>query len=167
LCGVIFILFARPTPRTLLVGGAVSIVGLTLRGWAAGHIRKNAALAMSGPYAYTRNPLYLGSFVLGLGFTIGAGRWLLGVLFAALFIGIYLPVMRVESRSLTEIFGDDYRQYASHVPLFFPRPTPHRAEASEQTTFDGSLYMRYREYQATLGLFVVWGILALKAYYLK
>ncbi len=167
LCAAIFVVFAAPTPNTLAIGGAVSLIGLAIRGWAAGHIRKNAVLAISGPYAFTRNPLYLGSFVLGLGFTIGAGRWILALLFAALFIGIYLPVMRVESRTLEEMFGDPFQNYAKAVPLFFPRLTPYRDEAAEQITFDGSLYMRYREYQATLGLFVIWGILALKAYFLK
>lgn len=167
LCAAVFILFAQPTLRSLIIGGAVSLVGLAVRGWSAGHIRKNSELATSGPYAYTRNPLYLGSFILGLGFTIGSGRWVLGIVFAAMFIGIYFPVMRVESRTLAEIFGDSYQQYASQVPLFLPRLTPYSEGQDQRTTFDGSLYMRYREYQATLGLVVVWGILALKAYYLK
>src|SRR4051812_20332290 len=96
LCGAIFILLARPTLKALLIGAAISVIGLAIRGWASGHIRKNAQLAVSGPYAFTRNPLYLGSFLLGLGFTIASGRWELAVLFAALFLGIYFPVMRVE-----------------------------------------------------------------------
>ncbi len=167
LCAAIFIVFAQPSPGTLLVGGAVSLFGLGLRAWAAGHIRKNSALATSGPYAYTRNPLYLGSFLLGLGFTLGAGSWLLGIVFAALFLGIYFPVMRVESRTLEEIFGESYQRYASKVPLFFPRLRPYHDDAAERTRFDGSLYLRYREYQAAIGLFVGWGTLALKAYLLK
>src|SRR3954463_3409294 len=97
LCGALFVLFARPRPLTLGLGGLVALLGLALRAWAAGHIRKNAALAISGPYAHTRNPLYLGSFLLGLGFPIASSRWPLGLLFAALFLGIYLPVMRVEA----------------------------------------------------------------------
>lgn len=170
LCAMVFIALARPQPLTLALGGAVSLCGLLLRAWAAGHIRKNAALATSGPYAYSRNPLYLGSFILGLGFTIAANRWLLGVGFAALFLGIYLPVMRVESATLAELFGEDYRRYARAVPLFFPRLTPYRdeqAEAGQQTKFDISLYLRYREYRAALGLFVAWGVLALKAILMK
>src|SRR3982751_6758022 len=82
-CGALFIFFARPTPKALVAGASVSILGLAIRAWAAGHIRKNAQLATSGPYAFTRNPLYLGSFLLGLGFTIASGRLLLGLLFAA------------------------------------------------------------------------------------
>ncbi len=167
LCAALFILLARPGPITLMFGGALSVLGLSIRAWAAGHIRKNTALATSGPYAYTRNPLYLGSFFLGLGFSIGAGRWLLGILFAGLFLGIYFPVMRVESTTLTEIFGDCYKRYAAEVPLFVPRFMPYRDAAAEATEFDSGLYMRYREYRAAYGLLIAWGLLAFKAYYLK
>ncbi len=165
-CAALFLLFARPRPLTLAVGAAISLLGLSLRAWAAGHIRKNSALAISGPYAYTRNPLYLGSFLLGLGFTIGSGVWLLGLLFAVLFLGIYLPVMRVESGTLAQLFGEDFQEYARGVPLFFPRLTPYRA-GEKRTTFDGSLYLRYREYRAALGLLAAWALLVLKAYYFK
>ena len=166
LCAAVFILFARPRPATLIAGAAVSLVGVLLRAWASGHIRKNDALAVSGPYAYTRNPLYLGSFILGLGFTIGSGRWWLGILFAALFLGIYLPVMRVESATLAQLFGESFQAYASKVPLFLPRLTPYRA-GTTRVTFDSGLYLRYREYRAALGLLIAWGLLVFKAYYLK
>ncbi|HKO97304.1 MAG TPA: isoprenylcysteine carboxylmethyltransferase family protein [Pyrinomonadaceae bacterium] len=162
----LFLLFARPTVRTLIAGACVSIPGLLLRAWAAGHIRKNAELATSGPYAFTRNPLYLGSFLLGLGFTISSGRWQLGVLFALLFLGIYLPVMRVESATLAELFGESFKKYAAAVPLFLPRLSPYRGEVS-QAGFDKSLYLRYREYRAALGLLIAWCLMALKAFYLK
>ena len=167
LCAVLFIFLARPRPLSLAIGGAISVLGLVIRAWASGHIRKNDALATSGPYAYTRNPLYLGSFLLGLGFTIGSGWWPLGIAFAALFLGIYFPVMRVESATLTKIFGTAYQRYASEVPLFFPRLTRFPGEADQPIKFDSNLYMRYREYRAALGLLVAWGILAFKAYYLK
>src|SRR6266403_127430 len=129
----LFILLARPRPITLVIGAAISIFGLALRAWAAGHIRKNDMLAISGPYAYTRNPLYLGSFFLGLGFTVAAYRWELALLFAALFLGIYFPVMRVESATLEGLFGDSFRQYASEVPLFLPRLIPFRGKNSSRT----------------------------------
>ncbi|HZI20599.1 MAG TPA: isoprenylcysteine carboxylmethyltransferase family protein [Pyrinomonadaceae bacterium] len=165
-CAAVFILLARPGAQTLAVGGLVALAGLALRAWAAGHIRKNDRLAVSGPYAHTRNPLYLGSFLLGLGFTVAAGRpLLLGGLFAALFLGIYLPVMRVEAATLAELFGEEFRRYAREVPLFFPRPTPYRPDgvSGETVRFDASLYLRYREYRAALGLLLAWGVLALKA----
>ncbi len=168
-CAALFIILAKPDGRSLVIGGAVALVGLGIRAWASGHIRKNARLAVSGPYAHTRNPLYLGSFILGLGFTIAASSGLLlllllGGLFASLFLGIYWPVMRVESSTLAEMFGEEYRAYAAAVPLLFPRLTPYRAgDEAAQVRFDPSLYMRYREYRAALGLLVAWCVLLLKA----
>ena len=165
-CAAVFLFFARPTPIALGAGACVSLLGLAIRAWAAGHIRKNAQLATSGPYAFTRNPLYFGSFLLGLGFTIASGRWYLAVLFAALFIGIYLPVMRVEASTMAQLFGNDFENYRRSVPLFFPRITPYRQENSAAVRFDGALYLRYREYRAALGLIVAWSLLLIKTYYL-
>jgi protein-S-isoprenylcysteine O-methyltransferase Ste14 len=163
LCGLLFVVLARPRAATLAAGGAIALLGLAVRAWAAGHIRKNSTLATSGPYAHTRNPLYLGSFLLGLGFTVAAGQPILGLLFIALFLGIYLPVMRVEAATLSRLFGEDYTRYARAVPLFFPRLTRYRDEKTSGTKFDAALYLRYREYQAAIGLVVAWGLLALKA----
>jgi protein-S-isoprenylcysteine O-methyltransferase Ste14 len=168
-CAAVFIILAKPNARSLAVGGAVALVGLAIRAWASGHIRKNDRLAVSGPYAHTRNPLYLGSFILGIGFTVAASSslWLfaaLGGLFAALFLGIYIPVMRVEASTLAELFGEGYARYAAFVPLLFPRLTPYKAaDESAPVAFDAGLYMRYREYRAALGLLLAWCVLMLKA----
>ena len=167
LCGALFLWFARPNWLTLGIGGGVALIGLALRAWSAGHIRKNAELATSGPYSFTRNPLYLGSFLLGVGFTIASGQPWLALLFAALFLGIYYPVMRVEAADLAKLFGEDYENYARAVPLFIPRLSPYRDEKTKGMKFDASLYLRYREYQAALGLLIAWGLLALKAVFLK
>jgi hypothetical protein len=165
LCAAIFFAFAEPRPRMLAAGGSIALLGLIVRAWSAGHIRKNAELAVSGPYSFTRNPLYFGSFLLGLGFTVAAGRpVLLGGLFAALFLGIYLPVMRVEAATLRELFKEDYERYERAVPLFVPRPTPYRTDAGRRTRFDFALYMRYREYRAAIGLCVALIALALRDY---
>lgn len=163
-CGALFLFFARPVPATLAAGGAVAGLGLIVRAWAAGHIRKNQRLAVTGPYAMTRNPLYLGSFVLGLGFTIASNRLPLVAVFALLFLGIYLPVMRVESRKMIELFGDEYKRYARRVPIFLPRLTPYKPDDAntDGAEFDGSLYLRYREYNALLGALGAWAILAAK-----
>ncbi|HEY6046810.1 MAG TPA: isoprenylcysteine carboxylmethyltransferase family protein [Pyrinomonadaceae bacterium] len=166
LCGALFLVFARPRPLTLIIGGLIALPGLGLRAWASGHLRKNDALATTGPYAYTRNPLYLGSFIMGLGFTIAAGQPLLALAFAILFLGIYVPVMRVESATLTELFGKKYRRYAEAVPLFFPRPWAYLASGSDKK-FDVGLYKRYREYQAALGFAIAWALLALKSYFFR
>jgi protein-S-isoprenylcysteine O-methyltransferase Ste14 len=164
LFGIIFLVFARPELTVLIIGGVVALVGLLIRAWASGHIRKNQNLAVSGPYAYTRNPLYLGSFILGLGFTIASGVWWLGLIFAGLFLTIYLPVMRVEAGDLTQLFGAEYTDYAARVPLFFPRPTAYKRQVAK---FDVNLYLRYREYRAALGLIFAWTILLIKAIFLK
>lgn len=165
LCAAVFLALAKPTRNALIAGACVSLIGLAIRGWAAGHIRKNAELATSGPYAFTRNPLYFGSFLLGLGFTIASGQLVLGLLFVALFLGIYFPVMRVEASTLTELFGNDYDVYKRSVPLFFPRLRPFRNGDSRTIKFDSSLYFRYREYRAALGLVIAWGLLLIKTYY--
>ena len=164
LFGIVFLIFARPEPITLIIGGVIALVGILIRAWASGHIRKNQNLAVSGPYAFTRNPLYLGSFILGVGFTIASGVWWLALLFIALFLGIYLPVMRVEAIELTDIFGADYQEYAGKVPLLFPRFTPYKAS---EIKFDVSLYLRYREYRAAFGLIFAWSVLLVKAIFLK
>jgi protein-S-isoprenylcysteine O-methyltransferase Ste14 len=166
----LFLLLAEPSARTLAAGGAVAAVGLLIRAWASGHIRKNDALATSGPYAHTRNPLYLGSFVMGVGFTVAAsGRWwllvALGAAFAALFLGIYLPVMRVEAQTLAQKFGGEFALYARAVPLFLPRLTAYRG--AHETGFDARLYLRYREYRAALGLLAAFALLVLKWLLLK
>lgn len=166
LFAIIFLIFARPEPKTLIIGGLIAVSGLLIRAWASGHIRKNQKLAVSGPYAYTRNPLYLGSFIMGLGFTLASGVWWLAILFAILFLGIYVPVMRAESKELIDIFGAAYEKYSKAVPLFVPRLTKFRGELSSSDKFDMDLYLRYREYRAALGLAFAWCVLAAKAFFL-
>src|SRR6266571_8541537 len=158
-CAALFFLLARPRPLTLIIGAVVALPGLALRAWASGYLRKNDALATAGPYAYTRNPLYLGSFLIGLGFTVSSGRLILALVFLALFAGIYVPVMRVESQTLADLFGENYRRYAEEVPIFFPRLSPYIAN-EEAATFDVNLYRRYREYRAAFGLVIAWVLLA-------
>ncbi len=158
-----FFVFARPTWLSLAVGVGVSAFGLLIRGWASGHIRKAKELAVSGPYAFTRNPLYLGTLILGIGFTIASGVWWLALLFCLLFLGIYLPVMRVERDDIREIFGEEYDEYARGVPMLIPRLTPWKRMGGK---FDFQLYLQYREYRASLGALVAVAILAAKAYFL-
>ena len=166
-CAALFFVFARPRPLTLIVGATLALPGLALRAWATGHLRKNAALATTGPYGYTRNPLYLGSFLIGAGFTIATGRWFLGIVFAALFLGIYVPVMRVESATLAELFAESYQRYAQAVPLFLPRLSRYEDASKAEARFDAALYRRYREYRAAMGLVVAWALLALRAFYFR
>lgn len=163
---VVFLVFARPTMLSLIIGAVISIIGLLTRAWASGHIRKNKTLAISGPYAYTRNPLYVGSFIMGLGFTIASGVWWLAILFAILFLGIYLPVMRVEAKELIAIFGEEFENYANAVPLFIPRLTAYKNENSASNKFEMELYLKYREYRAGIGVGLALCVLAVKAYFI-
>jgi len=146
----------------MAVGISIAFVGLVIRGWSSGHIRKNKALAVSGPYKFTRNPLYVGSFFLGLGFMIASGLWWLVLLFVVLFFGIYFPVMSVEADELTSIFGDKYKEYADKVSLFLPWFSDYESDGKR---FEKDLYMRYREYQAGLGFLAVCAVLTAKAYF--
>lgn len=160
---IVFMVFAKPTPLSLAIGSLVAVVGLAIRAWASGHIRKARKLAISGPYAYTRNPLYVGSFLMGVGFTAASGVWWLALLFSALFIGIYWPVMRVEAQDMHRIFGASFAEYERNVPLFIPRIT---VWTNTGAKFDFGLYLQYREYRAALGVFLAIGVLAAKAYFL-
>ncbi len=164
LFGIVFLIFARPTLLSIAIGGVIALVGLAIRAWSSGHIRKATVLAISGPYAYTRNPLYLGTLFLGIGFTIAAGVWWLALLFCAMFIGIYLPVMRVESEDMRRIFGKDFDEYERNVPLLIPRFTVWKETDAK---FDLQLYLRYREYRAAIGAILVVGVLAARAFYLN
>ncbi len=158
----VFLVLALPTVTTMLIGGAIALVGLWIRVWSAGHIRKFEKLAVSGPYAYTRNPLYLGSLLLAVGFTVAAGVWWLGLLSAGLFIGIYLPVMRVEEEDLRRGFGEEFDEFAKNVPLFLPRLTPWK---KSDLKFDFELYLKHREYQAAIGLVLGLAALGAKSYF--
>ncbi|MEP6788361.1 MAG: isoprenylcysteine carboxylmethyltransferase family protein [Acidobacteriota bacterium] len=164
LFAIIFLIFARPTMLTVAIGGAIALIGVAIRAWSSGHIRKAKELAISGPYAFTRNPLYVGSFILGVGFTLAAGVWWLALLFSALFIGIYLPVMRVEAEDIRAIFGDSFDEYERNVPLFVPRLTPWQKTGAK---FDFGLYLQYREYRAAIGAAVAIAVLAAKSYFLS
>jgi protein-S-isoprenylcysteine O-methyltransferase Ste14 len=143
-----FAWFSHPDASSLAFGLPVSLSGLALRAWAAGHLAKNQALAASGPYAYTRNPLYLGTVLVAAGLAIASRSWGLGLLFAAVFLCIYLPVIQLEEQHLQALFPG-YAAYAERVPALLPRrpdPLPHRSPS-----FEWPLYKKNREYQAALG----------------
>lgn len=148
--GALFILLARPRPLSLAIGLPLAALGLGLRASAAGHIRKNDVLATTGPYRFTRNPLYLGSTILGLGLVIAADRWLLALLAALALVGIYLPVIRAEEEYLRQRFGAAFEAYAARVPRLWPR-IESKASAPPGGGFSLALYRRHREYQALLG----------------
>jgi protein-S-isoprenylcysteine O-methyltransferase Ste14 len=161
---VLFWIFARPSYRAIAVGAIIAAFGLLIRGLAAGHLQKDRELATTGPYAVTRNPLYLGSSLLAAGFAIAGGSWADGAMVIAYFAVFYYAVMRNEESDLRKRFGAAFDEYANHVPLFFPRYSPRPPAASGGTApvaqeFSWQLYQRNREYKALVGTVVGLGLL--------
>ena len=154
-----------PSPLTLGVGALLSLVGLGIRAWAAGHIVKNDRLATTGPYAHTRNPLYFGSFLLAAGCAL-AVHWALRVAVAVFWLAVYAPVIKRERAFVSARFPDADAEWERHVPSFVPRVTPWRgggaAASSDAPPFDLRLYLFHREWQAALGFL---GVMAWLAYW--
>jgi protein-S-isoprenylcysteine O-methyltransferase Ste14 len=153
-----FAWFSRPVPHSLLLGLPVSLLGLVLRAWAAGCLDKNQALATRGPYAYTRNPLYLGTLLVAAGLVVASRRVGLGLLFAVAFVLVYLPVIQLEEQHLRKLFPT-YPFYATSVPALWPRLP--NGPAWNGPPFEWRLYWKNREYQAAAGfsvgmLFLLW-----------
>ena len=172
--GVAFVIFAQPTPPWLVTGAALALIGLAIRAWAAGCLDKNANLATGGPYAWTRNPLYLGSLLIGSGFALAGRSLILGIAFLALFLLVYQPVIRQEENFLRATFGELYARYAEDVPLLWPHrpscgtgelpPGPgqdlmtarnHKGQGSagptRQSAFRWGRYRKNHEYEAAAG----------------
>jgi protein-S-isoprenylcysteine O-methyltransferase Ste14 len=145
---VLYFWLARPAWRSIALGAILIVPGLLIRALGSGHVRKNEALATSGPYAYTRNPLYLGSLLIGIGFAVAARSWWVGVALVVMFFAIYLPVIRDEEVFLRQKFPE-FDEYARRVPRMFPRSIPDADVQSAGFSFD--LYLKHREYNALLG----------------
>ena len=161
LFAVLYFWLARPTWRFIALGAILIVPGLLIRALASGHVRKNEALATSGPYAYTRNPLYLGSLLIGVGFAVAARSWWVGVALIVMFFAIYMPVIRDEETFLRQTFPE-FEDYARRVPRMFPRITAHSATNDEPAGFSTDLYLKHREYNALLGAIAMLAALALK-----
>jgi protein-S-isoprenylcysteine O-methyltransferase Ste14 len=163
-CGFVmvaaFLWLSAPSPDSLAAGLPLAFAGLALRTWAAGHLEKNQTLAQSGPYAQLRNPLYLGTLTVAAGFAIASRRWELGLLFAAVFGLVYLPVVELEEQHLRKLFPP-YEEYARRVPKLLPRIVA--GESGAQKHFRWSLYRRNREYEALAGFLVGTALLVWKA----
>jgi len=139
---------AHPSVHSMIIGGAVALVGLAVRAAASGYLHKNSELAMSGPYARTRNPLYFGSVLLAVGFSIVSRSWIVAALLCVYFAVFYTLTIRREGRELSGIYGTVYAGYAARVPAFLPSL---RAVHLGHDKFSWSQYLRNREYRATLG----------------
>lgn len=166
LFAVVYFWLARPNWGSIALGAIVVIPGLLIRALASGHVRKNEALATSGPYAYTRNPLYLGSLVMGAGFAIAARSWWVGVALVAMFVAIYVPVIRDEEGFLRKTFPD-FEEYSRRVPRMMPRliRLPNASESSAGFSWD--LYLKHHEYNALMGALGMMAALMVKMILLR
>ncbi|MGK2934093.1 MAG: methyltransferase family protein [Gemmatimonadaceae bacterium] len=160
--GTLYLAFALPEPLPLAVGGLIALLGVLVRGWASGHIRKNEQLAITGPYAYTRNPLYFGSFLIAAGFAIAA-HWSLLLLVIAFFALVYAPKIEAERVNILGRFPTEYPNYAQNVPAFFPRRSAWMGESAPTDRFSFDLYMKHGEWKAALVYVVAMIWLGLRA----
>lgn len=184
----VYLVFARPTVTLLVVGFCIALTGILVRGWAAGAIRKNSILTTHGPYALTRNPLYLGSFLIGTGVAVASGVLWIMALFIVFFAFVYGRTMRREEARLAGRFGEEFERYSAAVPRFIPRPAPWSDVIGETSparprpvfremeggvavmappapprgAFQLERYFAHREYQALIGLGAMFLLLVAK-----
>ena len=170
---IIYWLLATPTWRSIAYGTILAAFGLMVRAAAAGYLRKDRELAVTGPYALTRNPLYLGSAILAAGFVVASHSWIAGSLVSLYFGIFYYAVMRNEEEDLRVRFGTDFNDYATRVPLFFPNPFASgksRSSANSGTHgeanggFSWPQYRRNREYRALFGAIAAMAMVCLRMY---
>ncbi len=158
--GFLFVIFylwlARASLQSLLTSLILVVPGILLRGYASGYVKKNTELTTTGPYGYTRNPLYLGSILIAFGFALAARSAWVAVALALLFLIIYGPVILDEEEFLrTEFPG--YAEYADRVPRLLPRPWSSRSATTGKFSFE--LYRKHREYNSLLGSLCLYLIL--------
>jgi protein-S-isoprenylcysteine O-methyltransferase Ste14 len=154
---ILFVWLSQPSLFSMAVGLPVALIGLFLRGWAAGHLAKNQQLAASGPFAYIRNPLYLGTLITALGLVVAAQAIWLATFFGVVFLLVYLPAIELEEQHLRQIFPE-YAAYAGRVPRFIPSSKWPRQHA----VFSWVLYRRNEEYKALAGFLIAVGWLVWK-----
>ena len=162
----VFLWLAQPTVKTMLLSLLLVVPGIWLRAYAAGYVRKNRELTRTGPYAYTRNPLYLGSMMIAFGFAVAAASWIILVSLAVLFAVIYIPTIQGEEGYLREHFAG-FDEYAAKVPRLLPRLTPASFPANENASggrFSAEQWRHHREYNALMGAGAIYLALAVRLY---
>lgn len=153
-------ILSKPDLPSFLCGVGISLLGLLLRTWACGYLKKEKELAVSGPYRYTRNPLYMGNLLLGIGVVVGSRSWIVMGIFAVYFLFFYPVIIRIEQNRMAKLFPEKYREYRQKVPLFFPSFTPRFPLTG--TRFSWALYIKNKEFRALAGAAAFWFVLAAK-----
>ncbi len=161
-----FLYLARPSPGSLVAGALFSIAGLLLRAVAAGSIHKDRELAKRGVYSRLRHPLYVGSYLVGMGFSLAGGRWWFPLAFTIPFVWLYVQTIKSENRALARRFGEEYELYRRQVPAVVPR-FGGEAPLDLLGGFRVRLYRRNREWQALTGTVLGFGILWARMYFMN
>jgi protein-S-isoprenylcysteine O-methyltransferase Ste14 len=154
----LYLWLAKPSITSICAGAVLIVSGLVIRALASGHVRKNEQLTTSGPYAYTRHPLYLGSLIMASGFALAARSWWIALMTALIFLIIYVPVMLAEETFLRQRFRQ-FEDYAGAVPRLGLRLS---ASGYRQGSFSWKLYCQHREYNALVGSVAMMVVLAVK-----
>ena len=145
-----------PDPRAAAWSVVLVIPGLWLRGYASGYVKKNQELTITGPYAWVRNPLYLGSILIAAGFAVALMSWAVALALTVMFVAIYVPVIASEERFLRATFPG-FDAYCRQVPRLIPRLGPARAlPGTEKGGFSLALYLKHREYNSLLGAILLY-----------
>lgn len=155
---ILAVVLAKPKLSAIIAGVGLTLIGLLFRAWASGHLEKEKKLTTSGPYRYTRNPLYFGNLLMGLGVVIGSQSWwILGCAF--IIFGIfYTVIIQTERKKMEDLFPSEYAEYKKHVPLFFP--SFFSTLPRQNVRFKGLLFKKNRELRAIIGAAIFWLILS-------
>jgi protein-S-isoprenylcysteine O-methyltransferase Ste14 len=156
---ILVLWFARPIPSSVLWGALIGLLGLFIRARAAGHLHKQEVLTVTGPYAYTRNPLYFGSAILSAGAAVATHSWISAVILCVYFALFYSIVMRREEEELREHHGAAFDEYSKAVPLFFPQLAPARLSFGRAASFSFAQYKKNHEYEAAIGFLLLLALL--------
>jgi len=161
LFGLVFVLFSTPPPTVpsktallyLIIGLEIALLGEALRVWASGYLYKDESLAINGPFSYTRNPLYLGSFLIGFGFCFASAQPLLFIAFILFFCVVFIQTIKSEEFALEQKFSGEFAQYKGKVPVFIPSLKAY--ETNVLTEFSWPQVKKNKEYMAVIGVLAV------------
>ncbi|HUE85993.1 MAG TPA: methyltransferase [Vicinamibacterales bacterium] len=153
LSAAVVLWLAEPTSRSVTWGAIVAAIGELIRIWAAGHVEKSREVTRSGPYRFTRHPLYLGSSIIGIGIAVASASWLAAALVFGYLAAAITAAIRAEEAYLREKFGGDYDAYAA------------RTAAPMIRSFSAARARANREHHTIAGLIVALLLLAFKVGY--
>ncbi|NIM91608.1 MAG: hypothetical protein GTO17_11750 [Candidatus Aminicenantes bacterium] len=155
---VLVLIFSRPSLVSLLLGLGICLFGLFIRTWSSGHLIKEKKLIVSGPYQYTRNPLYFANLIIGISVVVVSLSWFVLIIFTVYFLLFYPLAVKREKGKMKNLFPKDYKDYEKKVPLFFPSLRINRPTDKRQ--FSWGLYKKNKEYRALLGAVLFWMLMA-------